>query len=246
MLRFSPAAWRRFADQVRRSLALDLIRACRCLWGHSRVQLCSDDIHGACTFPGHEYGGTVVLCTFLRHWCGGNCRCFGEAGVGVWGRTWNRAVFPGAGGVPGSPPVRFRSGPPCYLFTRSSRAVVFLTSPTCLVEGVRSGTRRRRGASASAQAGGGPGRKRGAQRPHARALRCAAIVRVLTGGSVVHRACPAHHRPPGLRARAARFRVGARLRRLHPAGKGHARRAPLWSRCLRCRDYAGQVRAVGQ
>jgi len=43
-----------------------------------------------------------------------------------------------------------------------SRAVVFLTSPSCLVEGVRSGTRRRRGASASAQAGGetGPGTRR--------------------------------------------------------------------------------------
>lgn len=38
-----------------------------------------------------------------------------------------------------------------------SRAVVFLTSLSLLFEGVRSGTRRRRGASAPAQAGGGIG-----------------------------------------------------------------------------------------
>ena len=38
--------------------------------------------------------------------------------MGVWGKTWNRAVFFGAGGVPGFPPVRFRIGPPSCLFTR--------------------------------------------------------------------------------------------------------------------------------
>jgi len=46
----------------------------------------------------------------------------------------------------------------------------FPISPSCLVEGVRSGTRKRRGASTPAQAAGGPGRKRSAQRSHARAL----------------------------------------------------------------------------
>jgi hypothetical protein len=73
---------------------------------------------------------------------------------GVW-ETRNRAVVLRGRGVPGSP-VRFRIGPPLVCLLRS-RAVVFLTSPSCLVEGVRSGTRRRRGASASAQAGGGTG-----------------------------------------------------------------------------------------
>src|SRR6516225_5177565 len=33
VLRFSPAAWRRFADRVKRSLALDPIRVCRCFVG---------------------------------------------------------------------------------------------------------------------------------------------------------------------------------------------------------------------
>jgi hypothetical protein len=32
--------------------------------------------------------------------------------MGVWGKTWNRAVVFGAGGVPGFRPVRFRIGPP--------------------------------------------------------------------------------------------------------------------------------------
>ena len=82
----------------------------------------------------------------------GSVVVFGEGG-GVWG-TWNRAVFCGAGGVPGFP-VRFRIGPPLLSVYSCSRAVVFLTSLSLLCEGVRSGTRRRRGTSALAQAGGG-------------------------------------------------------------------------------------------
>jgi len=35
--------------------------------------------------------GSVVLCTFHCHGCGENQRA-GEAGIGVWGKTWNRAV----------------------------------------------------------------------------------------------------------------------------------------------------------
>ncbi len=78
-------------------------------------------------------------------------------------------------------PVMGAAGPPSGAFPdwssllsvhSQSRAVVFPTSPTCLVEGVRSGTRRRRGAGTSVQAAGGPGRERSAQRPHARAGRC--------------------------------------------------------------------------
>ncbi len=61
---------------------------------------------------------TGVNFAFLGHWCGGVCRCFsGEAGVGVWGRTWNRAAW-GARGGPGFPPVRFRIGLSFCLFTR--------------------------------------------------------------------------------------------------------------------------------
>ena len=54
-------------------------------------------------------------------------------------------------------PSAFPDWSPLLSVYSCSRAVVFLTSPSCLVEGVRSGTRRRRGASASAQAGGGTG-----------------------------------------------------------------------------------------
>jgi hypothetical protein len=101
------------------------------------------------------------LCAFLSHRHGENCRA-GEAGKGVWGKTWNRAAW-GARGVPRFPPVRFRIGPPsCW---SRSRAVVFPTSPSGpLGVGVRSGTRRRRGASALAQAAGriGPGTRRAA------------------------------------------------------------------------------------
>ena len=46
---------------------------------------------------------TAVLGDFPGHWCGRNCRLFGEAGVGVWGRTWNRAVVLRGRGVPGFP-----------------------------------------------------------------------------------------------------------------------------------------------
>ena len=60
--------------------------------------------------------GTGVRPAFHGHWCGGVRRCLLGEGGGVWG-TWNRAVFFGAGGVPGSP-VRFRIGPPSCLFTR--------------------------------------------------------------------------------------------------------------------------------
>jgi hypothetical protein len=66
------------------------------------------------------------LCAFLSHGHGENCRA-GEAGKGVWGKTWNRAAW-GARGGPGFPPVRFRIGPPsCW---SRSRAVVFPTSPS--------------------------------------------------------------------------------------------------------------------
>jgi hypothetical protein len=91
----------------------------------------------------------------------GSVAVFGEAGVGIWGRTWNRAViFRGRGGRVLPQCVSGLVSPPAVY--SCSSAVVFPTSLSCLVEGVRSGTRRRRGASASAQAGGeiGPGTRR--------------------------------------------------------------------------------------
>jgi hypothetical protein len=71
--------------------------------------------------------------------------------------------FSGGGGGSGFPSA-FPDWSSLVSFYSQSRAVVFLTSPSCLVEGVRSGTRRRRGAGASAQAAGGtgPGTRRAA------------------------------------------------------------------------------------
>ena len=75
--------------------------------------------------------------------------------MGVWGKTWNRAVvFRGRGGSGFSPSAFPECSPLLPVYSRS-RAVVFPTSPLLLVGGVTSGTWRRRGASASAQAGGG-------------------------------------------------------------------------------------------
>src|ERR1035438_8232939 len=93
-------------------------------------------------------------------------------------------VFRGRGGAGCSP-----SAFPDWSFLLSvyscSRAVVFLTLPSLLCEGVRSGTRRRRGASASAQAGGGTGpeSRRAAPARAGAALSgcCAASVEVVYG-----------------------------------------------------------------
>ena len=84
----------------------------------------------------------------------GSVVVFGEGG-GVWG-TWNRAVFFWGRGGSGFPSA-FPDWSPLLSVYSCSRDVVFLTSVSRLCEGVRSGTRRRRGASASAQAGGGTG-----------------------------------------------------------------------------------------
>jgi len=91
--------------------------------------------------------------------------------------------LPGREGVPGFPPSAFPDWSPSCLFTRGAQP--FLTSLSGpLGVGVRSGTPRRCAASPSAQAGGGPRRKRGAQRPHTRALRCTGGVRGVSGACV--------------------------------------------------------------
>jgi hypothetical protein len=69
-----------------------------------------------CVLYGHLSFRPIAFCTFRVILCGEFGRV-GEAGKGVWGKTWNRAAR-GARGVPGFPPVHFRIGPPSCLFTR--------------------------------------------------------------------------------------------------------------------------------
>jgi len=91
----------------------------------------------------------------------GSVVVLGRSGGGL-GEPRNRAViFRGRGGS-GVPPGTCTTPSSCCLFRSQSRAVVFPTSPSLLVEGVRSGTRRRRGPPTSPQAAGGtgPGRPR--------------------------------------------------------------------------------------
>jgi hypothetical protein len=90
--------------------------------------------------------------------------------------------FPGGGGGSGFPSA-FQDWSSLLSVYSWSRAVVFPTSPSLLFEGVRSGTRRRRGPGTSAQATRRLGQERGAQCPYARALRCAACVPQLFVGS---------------------------------------------------------------
>ncbi len=120
--------------------------------------------------------GSVVPCAFHGHWCGGVRRGAGEVRRGSGGTS-----EPGRGlrgrGVPGFPQMPV---PPFLLlpFRSLSRAVVFPTSPSCLVEGVRSGTRKRRGASTSVQAAGGTGAGTPRTSP---AHACAGLVRLACG-----------------------------------------------------------------
>jgi hypothetical protein len=74
--------------------------------------------------------------------------------MGVWGKTWNRAVvFRGRGGFRVFPSAFLdRSPPPACASIRIAEP--FPTSPSCSMRGVRSGTWRRRGASTYVQAGG--------------------------------------------------------------------------------------------
>ena len=80
--------------------------------------------------------------------------------MGVWGKTWNRAVILRGRGGSGFSPSALPdwSSLLCLLVYR---AVVFPTSLSCLVEGVRSGTRRRPALTSSALVKGctgtGPG-----------------------------------------------------------------------------------------
>ena len=77
----------------------------------------------------------------------------GEAGKGVLGETWNWAVILRGRGGSGFPPS-YSEFFPLLQFVRSGVGGI-LTSPSCLVEGVRSGSRRRNAATASPLARGG-------------------------------------------------------------------------------------------
>ena len=116
-----------------------------------------------------DLSGAGVHPVFHGDGCGGVRRCFWGKQEGL-GNLEPGRVFRGRGVFRVPQCVSGLVLPSVCLLVRS-RAVVFLTSLSCLVEGVRSGTRRRRRASASAQAGGGPGRNRGAG-PSARRVSC--------------------------------------------------------------------------
>jgi hypothetical protein len=87
--------------------------------------------------------------------------CRGGRKGGLGGNLEPGRVFRGRGGS-GFPPSQFRIVP-LLQFVRSGVGGI-LTSPSCLVEGVRSGSRRRNAATASVLVEGTPGRNRGVQR----------------------------------------------------------------------------------
>jgi len=91
--------------------------------------------------------------------------------MGVWGKTWNRAVFFWGRGGSGFSPSAFPVWSPLLSVYSCSRAFPDLSR--LLFEGLRSGRSRRRGASPSGQAGGGtgPGTRRAAP-AHAGAALC--------------------------------------------------------------------------
>jgi len=140
VLRFSPAAWRQFADQLKggsRSLGRGPgPNAEGPLWSLKRpgwpfaflmAIWASDDNHQPFVRRAPQ-----LLGAFLTHLCGGHCRA-GEAGKGVWGKTWNRAAR-GARGFRFSPSAFPDWSPLLPVYSRS-RAVVFLTSPSCSMRG---------------------------------------------------------------------------------------------------------------
>ena len=123
---------------------------------------------------------------------------FGEAGMGVWGKTWNRAVVCGRRGGSGFSSSAFPDWSPLLSVHSWSRAVVFLTSLSSSCRG--SEVRRRGGGAertgASAQAGGGPRQKRSAQHPHARARHCQTRCVLLLCDRARERGTTAHRSPP--------------------------------------------------
>ena len=133
----------------------------------------------ACCFRDHQHGRNYGACTFPGYWCGGNHRAWGGR-KGVWGETWNRAAW-GARGVPGFPPVIFKSPfPAAFSLTEQSWSVPDLA--LLLFEGVRSGTRRRRGRERIRAGSRGDRAWNAARSCRMRGVpRCAGAVRLVSG-----------------------------------------------------------------
>src|SRR5690349_4316347 len=112
--------------------------ACRlpCTAGAARYR-------GACWFRGRARGRVRRAVRFPQSSARRGPSWSWGGQEGVWGNLGTGRCFAGAGGF-GAPPGTCTTF--LLLLSRSqSRAVVFPTSPSLLVEGVRSGTRRRRG-----------------------------------------------------------------------------------------------------
>ena len=84
------------------------------------------------SFLGDRHGGGRGPFRFPRSLVRrGPSLLFGEAGMGVWGKTWNRAVVLRGRGGSGFSPSAFPDWSPLLSVYSRSRAVVFLTSPSC-------------------------------------------------------------------------------------------------------------------
>ncbi len=168
VLRFSPGAWRRFARQVKRSLA-DLLRACN---EHSRVLGCPFGVSGV--VPRGRRGAACVLCHRASHFlsvisCGRVLvaplrfpRLWVRRAVSCWGGRnggLGENLKPGGSGCSGGSgfsPRAFPDWSPLLLVV--SRDGVFPTSPSRACWGVRPGTWRWRGGRQPPQIPGPPSR----------------------------------------------------------------------------------------
>jgi Domain of unknown function (DUF397) len=185
VLSVSAEAWRRFAGQVKRALArpwpgpadacrgalVSRVPLCRVLGRDTSVSsvigaagtivLAVSSVIGTSGTVMHapsvviRVDGTGVLAPSSIIGAARTRSCFWGGRKGVWGETWNRAAW-GARGGSGFPPSDFQSPfPCCLLLTEQSWSVPDLA--LLLFEGVRSGTRRRRGPGTSPQAARGTG-----------------------------------------------------------------------------------------
>lgn len=74
VLTFTSAGWRRFAEQVKRSLATDLGRRS---WGAFSYLATGDASFSSCPGTGHRLGRRLLLCVSAR---AGFCRLSADAG----------------------------------------------------------------------------------------------------------------------------------------------------------------------
>jgi hypothetical protein len=185
VLTFSANAWKRFADQVKHSLATGSSRRQQgpfpCLMtgdGSLPFIRTGDRISRFMRISSPDRYGVVCAASTVRfhgHWHGGSFRYFKKAKIGVR-ENLEPGLISGAGcsewslsAFPGQSPLL-----PVY---SQYRAVVFPTSPSYLVEVVRS---EHEGDAARARQCRQQGRRgRNAPRLYARALRCTRAARSL-------------------------------------------------------------------